>query len=291
VSEIQTAIDEDEDELEDQETEEDDDLEDEEEDSTEKEEELEDEEVEQQPESDGEPFGVWDNTVATKRIKILLYGLSGMGKTTMAATFPKPIFLDLEGGMLSVRKYSPYRYPADHNKDIRRYEEVVDFYEMVRTRKNPPFETIVIDSLNELQLLVAQYVVKKYSKVKRQYDDQLTLADYGKANRDFSKVVRLFLKLPFHVVFTAASTQKQFGDDTDVMISPKFVGAQVGPDIQRMMDMIGYCFSRPTPNGSGEHYVSFRMTPKYLAKDRLGIAKQDIPNSFEALMSNTKGEI
>lgn len=231
-------------------------------------------------------FGVWDSSVAANRVKLMLYGLSGMGKTTMAASFPKPIFLDLEGGMLSVRKFKPYRYPKNPNEDIRNYSQVVDFYNMVRTTKNPPFETLVIDSLNELQLLIAQYVVAKYNKVKRQYDDQLTLADYGKSNRDFSKVVRLFLKLPYHVVFTAASTQKQFGDDTDVIISPKFVGAQVGPDVQRMMDMIGYCYSKPMPNGTSEHYVSFRMTSKYLAKDRLGIVAKDIPNSFDAMMNS-----
>lgn len=239
-----------------------------------------------QPDSSEYNFGVWDSSVAASRFKLLLYGLSGMGKTTMAASFPKPIFLDLEGGMLSVRKFRPFRYPKNPNEDIRSYSQVVDFYNMVKTTKNPPFETLVIDSLNELQLLIAQYVVSKYNKVKRQYDDQLTLADYGKSNRDFSKVVRLFLKLPFHVVFTAASTQKQFGDDTDVMISPKFVGAQVGPDVQRMMDMIGYCYSKPMPNGTSEHYVSFRMTSKYLAKDRLGIVAKDIPNSFDAMMNS-----
>lgn len=232
-------------------------------------------------------FGVWDSHVIAKRFKVLLYGVSGTGKTTMAASFPRPLFLDLEGGMLSTRRVKPVlRFPRDPSEDIRSYSQVVEFYNLVRNEKNPQFETIVIDSLNELQTLVTQYVVGKFTGVKRQYDDQMTLADYGKANRDFSKVVRLFLKLPYHIVFTAVSTQRESGESEDVQIAPKFVGKQVGPDVQRMMDMIGYCHAKRTPDGSSQHYVSFKITPQYLAKDRLGIVAKDIPNSFEALMNS-----
>lgn len=237
-------------------------------------------------------FGVWDSEVATPRLKVMLYGVSGTGKTTMAATFPRPVFLDMEGGMLSVRKYSPLRYPADPNKDIKNYSQVVDFIQLVRSYKpgEAPFETIVLDSLNELQILVSQYIVQKYTKVKRQYHDQLTLADYGKANRDFAKLVRLFIKMPYHVVFTAMSTQKESGDDSDIQIMPKFTGKQVGPDVQRMMDMIGYCHAKRMKDGSSEHYVSFHITPQYIAKDRLGIVSKDIPNNYASLISSTKGE-
>lgn len=234
-------------------------------------------------------FGVWDSQVVARRMKVLLYGVSGTGKTTMAATFPNPLFLDLEGGMLSTRRVKPVlRYPRDPSEDIKTYPQVVEFYQLVKSMKNPPFETIVIDSLNELQLLVTQYVVSKFTGVKRQYDDQMTLADYGKANRDFSRVVRMFLKLPFHVVFTAVSTQKESGEDGDIQIAPKFVGKQVGPDVQRMMDMIGYCHAKRMPDGTSQHYVSFKITPQYLAKDRLGIAARDVPNNYESLINSTR---
>lgn len=251
--------------------------------------ELDDELEEDSTEEAGGSFGVWDEHVKAKRIKVLLYGLSGMGKTTMAATFPKPLFLDLEGGMLSTRRVGPVlRYPRDPSQSVKSYPEVVEFYKAVVAEKNPQFETIVIDSLNELQTLLTAYVVSKFTGVKRQYNDQMTLADYGKANRDFSKVVRLFLNLPYHIVFTAMSTQRDFGEESDVQIAPKFVGKQVGPDVQRMMDMIGYCYAKEMPDKSTQHYVSFKMSSKYLAKDRIGIARQDIPNSFDALMSNTE---
>lgn len=243
----------------------------------------------QQSEND---FGLWDEGVVVRRIKALLYGVSGTGKTTMAATFPRPVFLDLEGGMLSVREHKPLRYPADPNKDIKTYPEVVQFYQLVAgyTPETAPFETIVIDSLNELQVLVTQYVVEKYTGVKRMYNDQLTMADYGKANRMFMQVTRLFLKLPYNIVFTAVSNQKESGDD-DIQISPKFVGKQVGPDIQRMMDMIGYCHAKRVQDGSSQHYVSFMITPQYIAKSRLKIRDKDMPNNYSSLISSIKGAV
>ena len=36
------------------------------------------------------------------KIKALVYGASGVGKTTFGATAPNPIFLSAEGGLLSV---------------------------------------------------------------------------------------------------------------------------------------------------------------------------------------------
>lgn len=249
------------------------------------------EETEEESLTEGQDFGVWDENIVVRRMKVLLYGVSGTGKTTMAATFPRPLFLDLEGGMLSTRKYKPLRYPADPNEDIKAYPEVIDFYKLVKkyTPETAPFETIVIDSLNELQLLVAQYVIEKYTGVKRQYNDQPTMADYGKANRMFMQVTRLFLKLPYHIIFTAISNQKETGDE-DIQVAPKFVGKQVGPDIQRMMDMVGYCHAKRVQDGSSQHYVSFKITPQYLAKDRLDIVLRDIPNSYEALISNSRNK-
>lgn len=253
-------------------------------------EEMEDDQDEVEDEDSGSPFGVWSkDTVGIKRLKVLLYGVAGTGKTTMAATFPKPLFLDLEGGMRStLRVGEVIRYPADHNKSIQSYDQVKAFYSAVIRVKNPTFETIVIDSLNELQRLMADHLVKKYDKVKRQYGDQLTLADYGKTNRDFSKAVRSFLNLPYHIVFTAASTSRSPGDD-EVQLMPKFVGSQVGPDIQRMMDMIGYCHAK-TINNQSQHYVSFHITPQYIAKDRMGIVGRDIPNNFDSLVGSVKDQ-
>jgi len=61
-------------------------------------------------------FGTWDRaTAGEKKFKVLLYGASGSGKTYMAGTFPRPLFLDLEDGMRTLLplERAILRYPKD----------------------------------------------------------------------------------------------------------------------------------------------------------------------------------
>lgn len=238
------------------------------------------EEVEEE-ETERSPFGVWSAQTAEKKgLKVLLYGHSGMGKTRMAATFPRPLFLDLEGGMRSTIKVKEVlRYPSNPKEEVHTLDQVKEFYKLVKQTKVPDFDTIVVDTLTELQVLVSKNVLGKYD-ANRQYDDQMTMADYGKANRDFLNIIRLFLKLPYHIVFTAHAIQT---DDPEQQLFPKFVGKQIGPDLLRVMEMVGYCHVVKGENGGSEYVVSFRSSPRYVAKDRLGVVEKDIPNDFSYL--------
>jgi len=234
------------------------------------------------PAQDDGPFGLWSADLAEKKgLKVLLYGASGAGKTRMCATFPKPLFLDLESGLRTTFQVKPVlRYPANPKEEVESLEQVKEFYSLVKKTKNPTFETIVVDSLNELQVLVTRNVIGKFKEANRQYEDQMTQADYGKANRDFLSIIRLFLKLPYHIVFTAVETPREYPEQ---QVYPKFVGKQIGPDLQRIMEMIGYCHVVRGKDGTSQHFVSFKMSPTYIAKDRMGIVEKDIPNDFKYL--------
>lgn len=247
------------------------------------------EDVDFYPEEEVEsPFGEWSaETAGEIGIKVLLYGASGMGKTRMGATFPRPLFLDLEGGLRStIRVKSVLRYPKNPKEKITSLDQVKKFYKLVKETQNPNFETIVIDTLTELQGLVSKNVLSKYD-ANRMYDDQMTMADYGKANRDFLNIIRLFLNLPYHIVFTAHAIQV---DDPEQQVYPKFVGKQIGPDLQRVMEMIGFCHVVKGKDGGSEYMVSFRASPRYVAKDRMGIVEKDIPNDYKYLAKYINSE-
>lgn len=214
-------------------------------------------------------------------LKALVYGPSGSGKTWFASTFPRPLFLDMEKGMLSVRHRKLLRYPKDPEEKITDLKQVRTFFKLVRNDPNPQYETIVLDSLNELQVLVTNEVLGKYN-ANRQYDDQMTMADYGKANRVFLNIVRNFLALPFHIVMTAVETPRQYEGQE---VYPKFTGNQIWPELQRMVDQIGYLHVRKGDGGQMEHVVSFMLHPSYVAKDRLRIKERFIPNNFDAVLA------
>jgi len=84
----------------------------------------------------------------SKFINCLIYGKSGVGKTTLAATAPNPLIIDTEGGTLSL---------ADQEIDmvsVRNMEELEDVLKKLKRKRGDKYETIIIDSGSELAEIV-----------------------------------------------------------------------------------------------------------------------------------------
>jgi len=232
-------------------------------------------------------FGSWDeSTVEDKGWKILVYGDSGSGKTYFAGTFPDPLFLDLEDGMRTLLplKRNIKRYPKNPSQQITTLDEVKAFYQIVRKLKpeEAPFKTIVIDSLNELQILVLENSIRT-TQTQRIYDDQPTQGDYGKLARDMQTLVRLFIKLPYNIIFIAGAKEREFPEDK---LLPLFLGKKTGPDVRRIIEQIGYCYTKQAAKDQPvEHLIAFGDTPSYIAKDRTGKLSRPVRNTYESMMS------
>lgn len=103
-----------------------------------------------------------------KPIRTIIYGVEGIGKTTIASKFPKPLFIDLEG--------SCGRYGFDR-------VEVANFNKLIGTidefAKDPSgYKTLVIDTLDKCERLCTDSVLAADGKGKK------SLADfaYGKGS-------------------------------------------------------------------------------------------------------------
>lgn len=77
--------------------------------------------------------------------KLMIYGLSGVGKSSLAAKLEKPLFLDFEGGLnyLGVDRSAQYIKLEDFYKDL------VELYHAAEGGKKE-YETLVIDSVDWL---------------------------------------------------------------------------------------------------------------------------------------------
>lgn len=216
--------------------------------------------------------------------KILLYGSSGSGKTYMAGTFPDPIFIDLEDGMRSVAVLNKkiLRYPSDPTKVVEDFNAVKKIYQAIKALdpSKAPFKTVVIDSLNEMQVLMLQFALKAHS-ADRLYGDQPTIGDYGKLARDMQSIVRQFFQLPYHVVFTVAAQDREYEDEK---LYPLLVGKKSGPDLRRISEQVGFCYTfQKDKNAPVERLVTFVDNPRYLAKDRSSLLPMPFPNNFQAM--------
>jgi hypothetical protein len=93
-------------------------------------------------------IGYYD-TAATSRVRALLYGDTGVGKTRFAGTFPKAFFLDSDKGGRTLRELHVPHLPLERGERV--FELIMDVMRKVRAKETPfEVETLVFDSLTSL---------------------------------------------------------------------------------------------------------------------------------------------
>lgn len=207
------------------------------------------------------------------RIRMLLYGESGAGKTVHASTWPNPIFLDIDDGMGSIN------HPVDRIW-IQDWETLLDAYYYLRDQDHN-YRTIVIDTVNEMQKVSMAYVLENYP-ARRAYDSQPSVADYGKMIDDVTNVIRAFKSLPFNLVLLTQVKDREF--DTD-MVQPHLIGKNTARDICRMMDVIGYIYKTDAEDRT--RVIAFDAVD-FVTKDRSGrlpamVEMPDINSGYDRL--------
>lgn len=106
--------------------------------------------------------------------KVLIYGQSGVGKSTLASKFRKPVFLDFEGG-LSYLEVD--RTPQIVSLD-RFYKYLAELYQTAEAGKRE-YDTIVIDSTD---WLVRKVVEKAAGIDKAHLEETLNKSNGGYGN-------------------------------------------------------------------------------------------------------------
>lgn len=187
-------------------------------------------------------------------VRFLIYGESGSGKTRLACGFPKPLIVDADRGLASVDW-------AIDSVTISTWDEIADVF-MYLNDGNHDYESVILDSLNEMQKLGNDNVVKKFPKIRRSYENQMSVSDWGKSLADLDRMLRFFKTLPMHNIWIAQVQPQQF--DTD-FVTPQLSGKQTTRNVSRMCDVIGYLY--PTTEGNA---VSF-SSDTHTTKDRSGI--------------------
>jgi hypothetical protein len=85
-------------------------------------------------------------TIAMLPPRVLIHGQEGVGKTTLAAKFPKPVFLQTEDGTPAGLTVPTFGLPSSY----------ADIREALAALCNEPhgFRTAVVDSLDQLESII-----------------------------------------------------------------------------------------------------------------------------------------
>lgn len=197
------------------------------------------------------------NEVATskKKIRFLLAGFPGIGKTTLALSAPKPLLIDVDRGI--------DRVAARNRKDFTQPET----YEELLNDLNgdlSDYETLVFDTGGKLLDLMKPYVIKKDSKNGQKDGQTLSIKGYSTVGKEFQRLMDYaFYQLNKNVVVIFHAKEDKDGEATKLRI---LVEGSTKDNVWQPMDLGGF-----VEMYNGKRTIGFDNCERYYAKGTHGI--------------------
>ncbi|MBR2215178.1 MAG: ATP-binding protein [Selenomonadaceae bacterium] len=168
--------------------------------------------------------------------KVVIYGAEGIGKSSLAAQFPEPLFIDTEGGTAHM--------------DVRRidkpqsWEELLAIVKEVAATKDV-CKTLVLDTADWAEQLVTTYLCTKYKQ------NSIESFGYGKGytylGEEFARLLGAFdtvLASGIHVVVTAHAKMRKFEQPDEMGAYDRWemkLSKQVAPLLKEWCDLLLFC--------------------------------------------------
>lgn len=224
--------------------------------------------------------------------KVIIYGPEGIGKSTLAAQFPNPVFIDTEG---STKELDVARYPVPTY-----WSMIIEEAEDLLEERN--FSTLVIDTADWAEKLCIAETCSRLN-VKGIED-----VGYGKGYvylyDDFQRVLTVCDKLVangINVVFTAHAMMRKFEQPDEMGAYDRWemkLTKKVAPLLKEWADVVLFCNyktnvitdqntkSKKATGGTRVMYSTHH--PCWDAKNRYNLPDQ-MPMSFEPLAQLFEG--
>jgi hypothetical protein len=140
-----------------------------------------------------------------KRLRALIAGNQGAGKTLLSSTFPKPFIASCEGGMLSL---SSRRVPFHEVANGKEMDDIIQGLKQPPEIREKifggPVETLVIDTIDAFQK-----TLKKQRMIEKRQDN-FQMQDWGWLGEQLRSYMRAWMSLDLNLVVTS-----HLGSETD----------------------------------------------------------------------------
>lgn len=222
----------------------------------------------------------------SKKIAMIIAGVPGIGKTTLALSSPKPLLVDLDDGL--------DRVEASFRKDRIVCKDYDELMSDLNTDLSD-YETIVIDTGGKLLNFLKPVVIKQDAK-NGQRNGELSLKGYGAVKKLFSNFVNFVKGKNKNLIMIFHASEVNLSNDV-VGLRIRIEGSSKDEvwddmDLGGFVEMIG-----------NERHISFSNNDRFYAKGTHGITgswkiptlkvgseNNFITNLFAAYNNNLKQE-
>lgn len=187
----------------------------------------------------------------TDKIKALIYGDPGAGKTFLAGTcqdhelMRNVRFLNIDGGMMTLAERGDIEAVDIHGMD----ELEAEGYKIAnREEEYSDIKTVVLDNITELQTLNLEDIVEdelsSKSRSKKDYTiDDIFQEDYGKSTKQMARIIRMFRDLPINVICIAHRRDRKRKNSDQIMETRPKLTEQLCTSIMGYMDFVWFLYA------------------------------------------------
>lgn len=209
----------------------------------------------------------------TKKIRMIIAGFPGIGKTTLGLSAPKPLLIDVDRGIDRVQ--------AKNRKD---FTQPITYEELLQDLKSDlsSYETLVFDTGGKLLDLMKPYVIKQDSKNGQKDGTTLSIKGYGAVGKEFQRLMDYsYYDLNKNVVVLFHAKEDKDGEATKLRI---LVEGSTKDNVWQPMDLGGFMEMY-----NGKRTIGFDNCERYYAKGTHGVKgvidlpdldNPNIPNDF-----------